>query len=87
MTCGHCVSAVREALYALPGVNVHRVGIGSASITLEPAGASPSALVEAIREAGYQASFAQPGFAERANSPANRELRQAPGGSGCCSTR
>ena len=81
MTCGHCVGAVREALEALPGVQVQRVSIGSAAVALEH-GASPAALVEAIREAGYQASFAPAvGDAPRAGLP------QAPSGSSCCSTR
>jgi len=82
MTCGHCVSAVREALEALPGVNVHRVGIGTASVTLDPQGASPAALVEAVREAGYQASFAG-----NASTAPKAGLPQAPSGASCCSTR
>jgi len=82
MTCGHCVSAVREVLEALPGVNVHQVGIGTASVTLDPQGASPAALVEAVREAGYQAAFAgNPSMAR------NDGLPQAPSGASCCSTR
>jgi len=82
MTCGHCVSAVREALEALPGVNVQQVGIGTASVTLDPQGASAAALVEAVREAGYQAAIA--GAASMAPKDG---LPQAPSDASCCSTR
>lgn len=82
MTCGHCVSSVRKVLEALPGVNVHRVEIGSASVSLEPGATSASSLVEAIREAGYQASIGL-GVAPSAKPG----LPQAPSGAGCCSAR
>ena len=82
MTCGHCVSSVRGALEALPGADVHRVEIGSASVSLKPGATSASSLLEAIRAAGYQASIG-PVVA----SSAKPGLPQAPRGGGCCSTR
>lgn len=57
MSCGHCVAAVKGALEELPGVTVNQVAIGSASVLLA-AGASQDAVVEAVRDAGYDASVA-----------------------------
>jgi copper chaperone len=61
MSCGHCVAAVREALEEVPGVTVQQVSIGSATIALDPATGSPRALteaaVEAVADAGYEASI------------------------------
>jgi copper chaperone len=82
MTCGHCVSAVREALGALPGVEVDHVRIGHASLLLEPGTASPAAVIEAIREAGYQAAFTT-----SAGADPKAGLPQAPAGGSCCSSR
>ena len=81
MSCGHCVAAVSEALRQLPGVDVRQVAVGSASVVLDPAGASTAAVIEAIRDAGYEARVAD---------MAGRALPQAPtraGGAGCCSAR
>ena len=55
MSCGHCVAAVRDALAGLPGVTVQRVAVGSAAVTIEPGTTPPAAVVEAIRDAGYEA--------------------------------
>ena len=55
MSCGHCVAAVTEALSAVPGVTVQRVAVGSAAVTIEPGTTAPAAVVEAIRDAGYEA--------------------------------
>ena len=57
MSCGHCVAAVRSALQEVPGVSVEQVVIGSASVTLAP-NASADALVESLRDAGYDATVA-----------------------------
>jgi copper chaperone len=35
MTCGGCVSAVRKALGAVPGVHVDAVTVGSASVSYD----------------------------------------------------
>lgn len=74
MSCDHCVAAVREALDGLPGVDVQRVAIGMASVTVDSTATSSDALLEAVREAGYEARVAA------------RPLPQAASG-GCCSTR
>ncbi len=55
MTCGHCVAHTKKALEAVPGVT-------EADVTLEPGGAlvkgdaDVSALLAAVKEAGYEAS-------------------------------
>jgi copper chaperone len=57
MTCNHCVAHTKKNLEAVPGVE-------SVEVTLEPGGAvvkgdaDPQALVEAVKEAGYQAEVA-----------------------------
>ena len=53
MSCGHCVARVSKALGALPGVVVHSVDIGSASLTYEPGAMSPEAAVRAVEDLGY----------------------------------
>lgn len=52
MSCGHCVTAVTNALQAVPGVRVEQVVIGAASVTTD-AGVSADAVADAIRDAGY----------------------------------
>jgi copper chaperone len=74
MSCGHCVAAVTEALAGLPGVEVRRVAVGAASVALDPQTTSTAALVDVVREAGYDARIA------------DRPLPQA-AGSSCCSPR
>lgn len=59
MSCGHCVAAVRSALDAVPGVTIQNVAIGSATVALDPA-VSPDTALNAVREAGYQATLAAP---------------------------
>lgn len=57
MTCGHCQAAVKNALEEVPGVEgvqVH-LDLGTATVEGRAAGA---ALVEAVREAGYEATVA-----------------------------
>ena len=58
MSCGHCVKAVRDALAELPGVQVERVDIGSATVAFDPAQTPRGQVVEAVRDAGYEASAA-----------------------------
>lgn len=58
MHCGHCVSAVKQALESVPGVTVENVEIGKA--TLEAADPAPiSAIKDAVEDAGYFAEVAQ----------------------------
>ena len=54
MSCDHCVAAVRTALAKVPGITLHTVTIGSATVT-----ASPAALAHALAaldDAGFTAS-------------------------------
>ena len=53
MSCSHCVAAVQKALDGLPGVAVERVQIGSATLVLDPALTTRSAVDAAIDAAGY----------------------------------
>ncbi|HEY5545598.1 MAG TPA: cation transporter [Gemmatimonadaceae bacterium] len=58
MSCGHCVHAVREALGTVPGVTVEEVQIGSATVSLDEDKATVGTLLDAISDAGYEASEA-----------------------------
>ena len=58
MSCGHCVHAVREALATVPGVTVENVQIGSATVALEENKATLGNLIDAVADAGYEASEA-----------------------------
>ncbi len=53
MSCTHCVRAVHTALADMPGAQVERVDVGSATVRYDPARTSPSAIAEAVRDAGY----------------------------------
>jgi P-type Cu+ transporter len=57
MTCAACQSHVEEALRSTAGVESARVDLMAhrASVVFDPALARPESLVEAIREAGYDA--------------------------------
>ena len=58
MTCGHCVSAVSRELSALPGVTGVEVdlhaGADSPVTVTSNAVLDPTAVREAVEEAGYQ---------------------------------
>ena len=56
MSCGHCVKAVQSALAAVPGVAVKDVRIGHATVEVENGATKPDALVEAVDDAGYEAT-------------------------------
>lgn len=58
MTCGHCVSAVRDALGRLPAVKVESVSIGAVSVTFDESQTTVGDLVDAIADAGYEANEA-----------------------------
>jgi copper chaperone len=59
MSCGHCVAAVREALTQLPGVEVQRVAVGQASVTVDTRTTPTESVLEAVRDAGYDAALAE----------------------------
>jgi len=56
MTCASCVARVERALQGAPGVREAQVNFAAerASVVLNPEAGSPEALVEAVREAGYE---------------------------------
>jgi copper chaperone CopZ len=58
MTCGHCVAAVTEEVGALPGVTgvtVDLVAGGNSKVhVVSDSELDPSAVAEAVDEAGYQ---------------------------------
>lgn len=58
MSCGHCVKAVQDALESVPGVTVKDVKVGSATVSLDENEATVSDLVDAVYNAGYEASEA-----------------------------
>ena len=53
MTCGHCVSAVRKALEAVPGVTVEQLAIGSATVAYDEAATNADAIAQAVDDEGY----------------------------------
>lgn len=58
MSCGHCIQAVRNALSAIPGAKVENVQIGAATVNFDEARTTIGALVDAVADAGYEASEA-----------------------------
>jgi copper chaperone CopZ len=61
MSCGHCVSRVKQTLAALPGVQVNDVTIGSASLSYDASITSPEKIATAVSAAGYPARAASAG--------------------------
>ena len=55
MSCGHCVSMVKQTLAALPGVEVNNVDIGVATVTYDSSVESAEAIANAVSAAGYPA--------------------------------
>src|SRR4051794_1528068 len=55
MTCAACVRHVEKALQSVDGVGEASVNLAleRATVVIDPSRTSPAALVEAIREAGY----------------------------------
>lgn len=53
MTCGGCVSSVRNALSRISGVIDTQVKIGTATVTYDSAMTDPDALRGAITKAGF----------------------------------
>ena len=63
MTCGSCKRHVESALAGVPGVHEATVdlGRGTAHVRYDESAASPAALAEAVRRAGYGVDAAQQG--------------------------
>jgi len=84
MTCAACQSHVQRALEQTPGVEKAAVNLmtGQAMVAFDPKAVQVPALVEAIRDTGYEATFTPPGRSafeeqeerERAQSEEAREL-------------
>jgi P-type Cu+ transporter len=62
MTCAACQASVQKALQRQPGVKDASVNLmmKNAAVTYDPAVTRPEALVEAIRETGYEARLPRP---------------------------
>ena len=70
MTCAACQASVQKALQRQPGVVDASVNLmmKNAAVTYDPAATNPEALVEAIRDTGYESSLPRPeqtAFAEQ----------------------
>jgi len=86
MTCAACQASVQKALQRQPGVVDAAVNLmmKNAAVTYDPAVTRPEALVEAIRDTGYEAELPRPeqtAFEEqeardRANEEEFRNLRR-----------
>ena len=79
MTCAACQATVQKALQRQPGVLDASVNLmmKSAAVTYDPARVQPEALVEAIRETGYEAELPRPeqtAFAEQEARDQSQEL-------------
>jgi copper chaperone CopZ len=58
MSCGGCVTGVRNALSKLPGVADLDVKVGEATVKYDPGLTSPEAIRDAISRAGYSPASA-----------------------------
>ncbi len=58
MNCVSCVTAVEQALEAVPKVKSVEVNLDGAMATVEHDGANEAELVRAVADEGYQASVA-----------------------------
>src|SRR5579863_5575251 len=63
MTCAACQAHVQHALEELPGVEKAAVSLmtNEATVVFDPKAVAPPALLEAIRETGYDATLPTPG--------------------------
>ena len=78
MHCASCVSRVEGALLAIPGVDRARVNLATerAAVRVDPSRASESAIVAAIRAAGYAARRAELVVGEGADVAPPRSARR-----------
>ncbi len=59
MSCGHCVGQVRNVLARLNGVQTHQVTIGNAGLSYDPEAVTLTEIIEAVKQAGYEARAAE----------------------------
>lgn len=78
MSCGSCKRHVESALAGVAGVAAAEVDLaaGRATVSVDAGAATADRLIEAVREAGYEAEVA---------GESSTGLRILPSG-GCCST-
>lgn len=53
MTCHHCAMAVKKELSKINGIEVKNVGIGSATVAVDPTTVPAEMLTKAVADAGY----------------------------------
>lgn len=56
MTCGHCVSAVTNAIESVAGVQRANVDLEGGKATVEMEDADVTTIIGAIKEEGYEAA-------------------------------
>ncbi len=56
MTCGHCVSSVREEVAEIAGVDTVDVDLGSGRLTVTGSDVAEDAFRGAVADAGYEVS-------------------------------
>jgi copper chaperone len=54
MSCGHCLSAVNQAIASIPGVEVKSVQMGRAELRLPDGDSTADRVKAAIEGAGYK---------------------------------
>jgi copper chaperone len=55
MSCAHCVSSVKQALAATPGVRVNDVSVGKATVEYDASATTPEKIAASVSAAGYSA--------------------------------
>jgi copper chaperone CopZ len=55
MTCGHCESAVRKEVTAIPGVVEVQVNLETKDVVVRGDNVSTAAVIAAVDEAGFEA--------------------------------
>ena len=56
MSCGGCVRHVTQALAKVPGVKLEQVQVGSATVIVDPPIGTKQAVLQGLRDAGYEAA-------------------------------
>jgi copper chaperone CopZ len=56
MSCGHCVTHVKEALESVPGVEKADVDLGKKRAVVEGSALDDAAMKSAVSDAGYEIS-------------------------------
>lgn len=75
MTCGHCASALRQAIAAIDAGAAVKIDLAARLLHIDAAVADAPALIAAVRAAGYDPQPVDRGMAD---APAQR------GGACCC---